>query len=151
VGHCDIVSKTQIKRLFKTRIRVLKCRKQLAVQVAVGVQTTAWIARVSPGSIGESAARLLDEKGPRRVVSEVGALDQERFDLAPNELDQRERTPRRTKGALRQPGSGRIAQRFESSIGQPRSTADFEAPRISLARPRRLERATASGRPPTAA
>src|SRR4051794_11122017 len=54
--------------------RVLKCGEQLTMQVGVGVQATALIARMSSGSIGETAARFLDEKNPWRVIPDVVAL-----------------------------------------------------------------------------
>ena len=50
-----------------------------------------------------------------------------------------------------EPGSGIVVQRIESSIGQRRGRADFEALRFGLfAWPGRLERTAASGRPPAA-
>ena len=52
--------------------RVLKRGEQLTVQVGVGVQATALIARMSSGSIGETAARFLDEKNPWRVIPDRG-------------------------------------------------------------------------------
>jgi hypothetical protein len=70
--------------------RVLKRGEQLTVQVGVGVQATALIARMSSGSIGETAARFLDEKNPWRVIPDVVALDQEGIDFATNKLDERE-------------------------------------------------------------
>ncbi|MDQ1449461.1 MAG: hypothetical protein QOC79_2432, partial [Actinomycetota bacterium] len=45
---------------------------------------------MSSGSIGETAARFLDEKNPRRVIPDVTALGQERIDFATNKLDERE-------------------------------------------------------------
>ncbi|MDQ1477671.1 MAG: hypothetical protein QOE62_2900, partial [Actinomycetota bacterium] len=51
--------------------RVLKRGEQLTVQVGVRVQATALIARMSSGSIGETAARFLDEKNPWRVIPDV--------------------------------------------------------------------------------
>ena len=62
------------------------------VQVGVGVQATALIARMSSGSIGEAAARFLDEKDPWCVIPDVVALDQEGVDLATDKLDEWERT-----------------------------------------------------------
>jgi hypothetical protein len=47
------------------------------------------IARASSGSIGETAAGLLDEENPWRVTPDVAALDQEGIDFATNELDER--------------------------------------------------------------
>ncbi|GAA2708880.1 hypothetical protein GCM10010429_22660 [Micromonospora olivasterospora] len=68
----------------------MKRGEQLTVQVGVGVQATAPIARMSPGSIGETAARFLDEKDPWRVIPDVVALDQEGIDFTTNKLDERE-------------------------------------------------------------
>jgi hypothetical protein len=68
----------------------LKRGEQLTVQVGVGVQATALIARMSSGSIGETAARFLDEKNPWRVIPDVVALDQEGIYFATNKLDERE-------------------------------------------------------------
>jgi cytochrome b len=59
----------------------LKRGEQLTVQVGVGVQATALIARMSSGSIGETAARFLDEENPWRVIPDVVALDQEGIGL----------------------------------------------------------------------
>jgi len=70
--------------------RVLKRGEQLTVQVGVGVQATALIARMSSGSISETAARFLDEKDPWRVIPNVVPLDQEGIDLATNKLDERQ-------------------------------------------------------------
>ena len=39
----------------------MKRRQQLTVQVGVGVQATALVARMASGSVGETAARFLDE------------------------------------------------------------------------------------------
>ena len=44
---------------------------------------------MSSGSIGETAARFLDEENPRRVIPDVAALGQEGIDFATNELDKR--------------------------------------------------------------
>ncbi len=131
--------------------RVLKRGEQLTVQVGVGVQATALIARMSSGSIGETAARLLDEKNPWRVIPDVAALDQEGIDFATNKLDEREGACGCAGHTRWETGSGRVVQSIEPSISQHRSGADFEAIRFGLlAWPGRLERTAASGRPPAA-
>src|SRR4051795_6154783 len=104
--------------------RVLERGEQLTVQVGVGVQATALIARMSSGSIGETAARFLDEKNPWRVIPDVVALDQEGIDFATNKLDQRERTCRHAGHTRWETRSGRVVQRIEASISQHRSGAD---------------------------
>jgi hypothetical protein len=65
----------------------LKRGEQLTVQVGVGVEATALIARMPSGSIGETAARFLDEENPWRVIPDVAALGQERIDFATNKLE----------------------------------------------------------------
>src|SRR4051812_16633610 len=101
---------------------------------------------MSSGSIGETAARFLDEKNPWRVIPDVVALDQEGIDFATNKLDQRERTCRHAGHTRWETRSGRVVQRIEASISQHRSGADFKALRFGLfARPGRLERTAAPG------
>ena len=107
--------------------RIVKRGEQLTVQVGVGVQAAALIARMSSGPIGESAARFLDEENPRRVIPDVVALDQEAIDLATNELDEREGACRLRVRTRREAGSGRVVQSIEPSISQHRRGADFEA------------------------
>lgn len=131
--------------------RVLKRGEQLTVQVGVGVQAAALIARMSSGPIGETAARFLDEKNPRRVVPDVVALDQEGIDFATNKLDEREGACRCAGSTRWEARSGRVVQSIEPSITQRRSGADVKALRFGpRAGPGRLERTAASGRPPAA-
>ena len=121
--------------------RVLKRGEQVTVQVGVGVQATALIARMSSGSIGETAARFLDEKNPWRVIPDVVALDQEGIDFATNKLDEREGACRWTGRTRWETGSGRVVQSIEPSISHYRSGADFKALRFGLlAWPGRLEK-----------
>ena len=106
---------------------------------------------MSSGSIGETAARFLDEKNPWRVIPDVAALDQEGIDFATNKLDEREGACGCAGHARWETGSGRVVQSIEPSISQHRSGADFEALRFGLlAWPGRLERTATSGSPPTA-
>jgi hypothetical protein len=106
---------------------------------------------MSSGSVGETAARFLDEKNPWRVIPDVVALDQEGIDFATNKLDEREGACRCAGHTRWETGSGRVVQSIEPSISQHRSGADFKALRFGLlAWPGRLERTAASGRPPAA-
>jgi len=131
--------------------RVLKRGEQLTVQVGVGVQATTLIARMSSGSIGETAARFLDQKDPWRVIPDVVSLGQEGIDFATNKLDECERACGYAGPTLWEAGSGRVVQSIEPSVSQNRSGADFEAFRFGiLAGPGRLERTAASARPPAA-
>jgi hypothetical protein len=91
----------------------LKRGEQLTVQVGVGVQTTALIARLSSGSIGETAARFLDEKNPWCVIPDVAALDQEGIDFATNKLDEREGACGCAGHTRWETGSGRVVQSLE--------------------------------------
>ena len=99
----------------------MKRGEQLSVQVGVGVQAPALIARMPSGSIGETAARFLDEKDPGRVIPDVAALGQEGIDFAANELDERERACRYARAAL----GGRRA-RDASSRASSRASANVE-------------------------
>jgi hypothetical protein len=106
---------------------------------------------MSAGSIGETAARFLDEKNPWRVIPDVVALDQEGIHFATNKLDEREGACRCAGHTRWETGSGRVVQSIEPSISQHRGGADFEALRFGLlAWPGRLERTAALGRPPAA-
>jgi hypothetical protein len=69
----------------------LKRGEQLTVQVGVGIQTTALVARMSSGSIGETATRFLDQKDPWRVIPDMAALGQEGIYFATYKLDECER------------------------------------------------------------
>ncbi len=73
--------------------RVPEFCQQLGVQIGVGVETSAPVALASPRSIGETAAGLLDEKDPVRVVPDMAALRQEAVDLPAYKFNER-------KGAL---------------------------------------------------
>jgi hypothetical protein len=68
---------------------------------------------MSSGSIGETAARFLDEKSPWRVIPNVVALDQEGIDFATNKLDEREAACRCAGHTRRETGSGRVVQSIE--------------------------------------
>ena len=126
----------------------MKRRKQLLVQLGVGVQATALIPRMSSGSISETAARFLDEKNPWRVIPDVVALAQEGIDFATNKLDEREGACRCVGHTWWETGSGRVVRRIEPSISQHRSGADFEALRFGLlAWPGRLEKNRRLGSP----
>jgi hypothetical protein len=129
----------------------LKRGEQLTVQVGVGVEPTALIARMPSGSIGETAARFLDEEYPWRVIPDVAALGQERIDFATNKLDERKGACRCAGSTRWETRSGRVVESFQSSISHHRSGAGLEALRLGLlSRPRRLEGTAASGRPPAA-
>ena len=131
--------------------RVLQRGDQLTVQVCIGVEAAALIARMSPGSIGETAARFFDEKNPGRVIPDVAALGQEGIDLTANQLDEREGAYGRARRTRWETRPGRVVEGCKSSISQRRSGADFEALRGGLvARPGRLEGTAASRRPPAA-
>ena len=101
-------------------------------QVGIGVQATALIARMPSGSIGETAARFLDEENPWRVIPDVAALDQEGIDLAPNQLDERQGACGCASRTWWETGSGRVVESIEPSVSQHRGGADFEALRFDL-------------------
>ena len=110
----------------------------MAVQVRVGVQATALIARTSSCSISETAARFLDERNSRRVVPDVVALDQEGIDLATNEFDKREGGRRCTGRTRWETGSGRVVQSREPSI----ANTNVVLIRGASSRPPRVARTT---------
>src|SRR5216684_4275357 len=106
---------------------------------------------MSSGSIGETAARFLDEKNPWRVIPDVAALDQEGIDFATNKLDEREGACGCAGQTRWETGSGRVVRSIDRGISKHRSGAAFGALRFGLpAWPGRLERTPPSGRPPAA-
>src|SRR5690242_17508786 len=88
--------------------RVLQRGDELTVQIGVRVQAAALIARVPTISVGEPAARFLDEESPRRVIPDMAALGQECVEFAMHHADRWSRSRRRPRGTRRQTTSGLI-------------------------------------------
>lgn len=104
------------------------------------------------GALGESPSGFFNDGYPRRVVPDLVTFSEKAVDLTPDKLHQAtaptDHARWRKRSDLTQPGSTCVHVSVEHSGIQRRSPAHQQTLRVTLTRPRGLERTVPARRPP---